>query len=102
MSGRRAYRRVLRKGHRITREGLTLYFHERSGPTRVGLVVALSPRSAVTRNRVRRRLRAAAQLTVPSVGWDVVIRAGLPAASRNFQELVQAMMGAVEKVGAAR
>jgi ribonuclease P protein component len=102
LSGGHAFRRVLRIGRRIRREGLTLYFQERHGPTRVGLMVAVTPRSAVTRNRVRRRLRSAARLVVPEVGWDVVIRADGSAAVRNFQEVVQEMACAVRKVGAAQ
>lgn len=101
LSGARAFRRVLRRGQRVRREGLTLYVHERHGPTRVGLMVALNPSSAVTRNRARRRLRSAARLVVPASGWDVVIRADGSAATRNFQELVRAVAGAVEKMAAA-
>jgi ribonuclease P protein component len=100
LSGARAFRRVLRSGRSVRREGLTFYFHERHGPTRVGLMVALTPRSAVIRNRARRRLRSAARLAVPASGWDVVIRADRAAATRDFQELVRTMMGAVHKVAA--
>lgn len=101
LSGGRAFRRVLRRGRRIRRGRLTLYFQERHGPTRVGLVVALSPRSAVIRNRARRRLRSAARLVVPASGWDVVIRADRSAATRNFQELVEDLAVAVDRVAAA-
>ena len=101
LTGARAFRRVLRRGRRMRREELTLYFHERPGPTRLGLMVAVNPRSAVTRNRVRRRLRSAARLVVPASGWDVVIRADGSAATRNFQELERAVAGAVEKMAAA-
>ena len=100
LSGGGAFRRVLRGGRRIRREGLTLYFHERQGPTRVGLIVALSPRSAVTRNRARRRLRSAARLAVPASGWDVVIRADRSAVTSGFQEMVRDMAVAVGEVAA--
>jgi len=38
---------------------------------------------------------------VPASGWDVVIRADRSAATHNFQELVQEMGVAVDKVAAA-
>ena len=66
----------------------------------MGLMVALHPRSAVIRNRARRRLRSAARLAVPASGWDVVIRADRSAATRDFQELVRALMGAAHKMAA--
>jgi ribonuclease P protein component len=100
LTGGRAFQRVLRKGRRVRRQGLTLYFDERHGPTRVGLIVTLSPRSGVTRNRARRRLRSAARLAIPASGWDVVIRADRSAATSVFQEMVHDMAVAVQEVAA--
>jgi ribonuclease P protein component len=98
LSGSHAFRRVLRTGRRIRREALTVYLRERSGPSRLGLIVALSPRSAVTRNRIRRRLRGAARLAVPASGWDVVVKADASVAACDFQELVRGLADAVHKV----
>jgi ribonuclease P protein component len=102
LSGGRAFGRVLRAGRRIRRGGLTLYLLERPGPTRLGLVVALNPRSAVTRNRVRRRLRSAARMVLPATGWDIVIRADRSAEVCEFQELVDGLASTVQKVASSQ
>ena len=68
-----------------------MYLLARPGPTRVGLIVVQVPRNAVTRNRVRRRLRAVAREALPAIGWEVVLKAGGSAASTDFQEMVRDM-----------
>jgi ribonuclease P protein component len=77
-----------------------MYLYARPGPTRVGLIVVQSPRSAVTRNRVRRRLRAVARQAVPAAGWEVVLRAGGGAATTDFQEMVRNVKRGLSKAGA--
>jgi len=70
---------ALRRGRRIA--GATTVLHvvqrEATGAPRFGFVVAKSVGNAVTRNQVKRRLRAAAAETLPSLagGLDVVVRA---------------------------
>lgn len=68
----------------------TLVVHARpaSPPTRVGFVVPKAVGNAVTRNRVKRRLRhlAAGQLTSMTVPLQVVVRA-MPAASAHSSRL---------------
>lgn len=77
------FRRTTRRGVRIGRP--TLVLHAASAPghqVRVGFIVSKAVGNAVTRNRVKRRLRhlVAAELSSPAVGTDVVIRA-LPRAA---------------------
>ncbi len=77
------FRRTTRRGVRIGRPTLVLHAAAAPGqPVRVGFVVSRSVGNAVTRNRVKRRLRhlVAAQLFDPMTGADVVIRA-LPRAA---------------------
>ena len=77
------YRRLVRSGRRM-RGALTLAYARRSAPEaplRVGIIVARNVGGAVVRNRVRRRIKAAAwELTGDVRGLDVVVRA-LPAAA---------------------
>ncbi len=77
------YRRLVRSGRRA-RGALTLAYGRRTGsddPLRVGVIVARNVGGAVVRNRVRRRIKAAAwSLTGEVAGLDVVVRA-LPAAA---------------------
>jgi ribonuclease P protein component len=79
MSNPEDFRRTTRSGVRVGRP--TLVVHAGSAPegtrVRIGFVVSKQVGNAVTRNRVKRRLRhlAAAQLADTPPGTDVVVRA---------------------------
>ena len=82
------FRRTVRGGVRVGR--LTLVLHAALTDTdraQVGFVVGKNIGNAVTRNRVRRRLRhlAAAELTRTADPVSVVIRALPPAATASEQ-----------------
>lgn len=78
----------MRNGVRVRRGGITLVRMERGGgPARVGLAVGRRAGGAVVRNRVKRRLRAAAaEAGLPS-GADYVVMAAASAASVPFDAL---------------
>jgi ribonuclease P protein component len=82
------FRRTVRSGVRVGRP--TLVLHAAPGPERsqVGFVVGKTVGNAVTRNRVRRRLRhlAAAELPGTPDRVNVVVRA-LPRAATAPDEL---------------
>ena len=62
---------------------------EDTGPARFGFTVTRrTARNAVDRNRIRRRLRQAAQLTAPAAGHDLVLIGRRAALSVPFGELV--------------
>ena len=66
---------------------------------RLGLVVRAP--SAVIRNRVKRRLRAAFRQVGAESGTDVVIRADARAAGKDFQEMVALLKRALRPEGSA-
>lgn len=68
---------------------------------RFGFVVSRRVGNAVTRNRVKRRLRAAVQArrTTLSGGYDVVIVAHPPAADASFHDLDARLKALLEKAG---
>jgi ribonuclease P protein component len=73
---------------------LSVYVRASGRPeARLGLVVRA--RDAVTRNRVKRRLRAAVGEAGPRGGTDVVIRADDRAVGRDFQEMVAIVRAAL-------
>jgi ribonuclease P protein component len=77
------FRATVRKGIRVGRRCLVLHACPRPAlPSRAGFVVPKAVGNAVTRNRVKRRLRhlVAAELRGNDPGLDVVVRA-LPAAA---------------------
>jgi ribonuclease P protein component len=84
------FRRTVRSGVRIGRPTLVLHAMPaaHSGQVRVGFLVGRAVGNAVTRNRVRRRLRhlAAAEVARTPAPVDVVVRA-LPRAATAPTEL---------------
>ena len=84
------FRRTVRSGVRIGRPTLVLHAAPASGPdqVRVGFLVGKAVGNAVTRNRVRRRLRhlAATELAGTPGAVHIVVRA-LPRAATAPSEL---------------
>lgn len=60
------------------------------------MVMAVRARSAVKRNRIRRRLRAAVAAASLPAGVDLMIRTDESAARLDFQEMVSSIRGAIQ------
>ncbi len=77
------YKAVVRKGYRVSGPHTVMYLRKSpvASPARFGFIVAKNVGGAVTRNLVRRRMKAVAYSLVSELepGTDVVIRA-LPGA----------------------
>lgn len=69
---------------------------------RVGFAVKKGAGSAVTRNRIKRRLRAALSSIELRPGHDIVISGDRAVASLDFQVLAEKLRAALASVGAAR
>jgi ribonuclease P protein component len=67
--------------------------------SRFGFVAAKVVGGAVTRNRVKRRLREAARRLPVRGGYDVVIGARKPAADVTFSELTLALQSLMSRAG---
>ena len=94
LSRSRDFDAVYRKGRSVSTRHLTLYWFPREGEdaagadeTRLGLAVSRKVGSAVTRNRIKRQLRAVLEEVRPSVpaGHDyvLVVRPGLAEAAES-------------------
>lgn len=85
------YRGVVRRGSRFVGEHTVTYvrMNPKGGHPRFGFIVAKTVGNAVTRNLVRRRLKAIchARLVQAAPGADVVIRALPSAATAPFASL---------------
>jgi ribonuclease P protein component len=100
------FRSTIRRGVRVGRPSLVLHAGTSPGRdgVRVGFVVSKAVGNAVTRNRVKRRLRhlAAAELAGTPGGVDVVVRA-LPRSAEPGTdlgaELASAWAKAVRRLG---
>ena len=70
-----------------------------SAASRVGLTVRKGAGNAVTRNRIKRRVRAAFASADVAPGFDVVTRAEREVAGRNFQEMKADLIRALAATG---
>jgi ribonuclease P protein component len=94
LPSRRDFERVLRAGARARRDGITVSaMAARRGSERVGMVAR--GHSAVERNRIKRRLRAAL-LRCHTHGLDAVVMADATAATLPFERLVAALQDALD------
>ena len=88
MHSSKDFRETTRRGVRVGRPTLVVHAAHLDDGTRVGFVVAGAVGSAVTRNRVKRRLRhlAAAHVAEAPAGIGIVVRA-LPRAATDPAEV---------------
>ena len=92
----RDFSRVLAAGRRRRSGAIQVAALRRDeGPSRVGFAIRCP--TAVTRNRVRRRLRAVVPGCLPPTGWDVVVRTDAAAATLPYQELERKVCGALQE-----
>lgn len=67
--------------------------------SRYGLSVSRRVGKAVTRNRVKRRLREIIRTTALKPGWDIVIIARNPAAEANYEGLAGSVRNGLGRTG---
>lgn len=86
----------MRAGNRSRKDGITVYVRPGVADTsRLG--VAVRARNAVTRNRIKRRIRAAFREARTEESYDVVVRAEGATATMNFQELSGMLASALRR-----
>jgi ribonuclease P protein component len=94
------FRRVRERGSRARRDGLTVFVAQAlpgQPRGRVGITIPGTVGSAVARNRLRRRLRAAVERMDVGRGRDVVVRADGSAAGASFHELEENLRMALKR-----
>jgi ribonuclease P protein component len=96
--------RVSAKGRRVAVHGLVLQALNRDDgcAARIGFTVTKRVGNAVTRNRIRRRLKEATRLVFrqrPIVGMDLVLIGRAATSDRPFAELLGDLGRALDKAG---
>ncbi len=95
------FRRVYNKGKSGVSPFLVVYARpNKSERNRLGVTVSTKLGKAVTRNRVRRRLREIYRLSQSEMkqGWDVVLVARTRAVTATYRELERAYRKSCEKL----
>lgn len=98
--------RVAARGRRVAAPGLVLQALARGdrAPARLGFTVTKKVGKAVVRNRIRRRLRAAARLVLeerPLAGADLVLIGRQATHGRPWALLLDDLRRALDRAGAA-
>ena len=96
------FRRLYAKGKSAVTPYFVIYCRKNSGrENRVGYTVSVKLGKAVTRNRIRRRLRETYRLNADRLahGFDLVIVARSRSAEADFYKLEQAFIRACRELG---
>lgn len=89
---------VYRRGRPLSNDLLALRSLKTDRPqSRVGFAVGKRIGTAVVRNRVKRRLRAAVASLPLMPGWDLVVAARPAAATQDYQALRSALLGLLQR-----
>lgn len=101
LTSSRDFRRVHRSGKKSRVDGITVWAAPTGSgtPGRLGMAVRAATGTAVERNRLRRRVREIFKAYDP-MGHDVVVSASKEAAGKNFQELRDVLVAALDRAGA--
>nr|WP_314074555.1 ribonuclease P protein component [uncultured Roseococcus sp.] len=98
--------KTAKAGRRAARDSLVLQALARpDDETRIGFTATKKIGNAVARNRAKRRLRAAARLSLgaaPPTGWNLVLIARDATGSCPFPRLLADLDGAMKKAGVPR
>ncbi len=96
------FRRLYSKGKSAVTPYMVLYCRRnRGGENRLGYTVSVKLGHAVTRNRVRRRLREIYRLNAPALrsGWDIVIVARQRCVGAQYEKMNAAFLSACAELG---
>ncbi len=104
MISRAEFQALFQQGKRIERPSAVVLWRVVEGPRRVGFAVSRQVRTAVERNRVRRRLREAYRVTrmAAPAGIALVMIGKRRALTRRFDELAAEVREALEAIPGER
>ena len=96
------FQRLYRRGRSAVSPHLALYYREtKREKSRLGLTVGTKVGKAVTRNKIRRRLREAYRIHEHRFrpGIDLVVVARVRSAHASYQEIERSLLRTADKLG---
>ena len=96
------FKRLYTRGKSSVNPYMVVYCRRnRTGANRLGYTVSTKLGGAVTRNRVRRRLREIVRLRTPELksGWDIVIVARMKCVKAEYARMDAAFFSACKALG---
>ena len=102
LTQKKDFLRVKQDGRTIHHNLVVLaYAQNGMGVSRFAVVASKKVGNAVTRNRIRRRIKACLQESWQSVkpGWDLIFYSRTPVNEANYQEINKAIKHLLEKAG---
>ena len=96
------FRRLYSRGKSSVNPYMAVYCRRnRTGENRLGYTVSTKLGGAVTRNRVRRRLREIVRLRTPEMksGWDIVVVARMRCVKAEYAKMDAAFLTACRALG---
>jgi ribonuclease P protein component len=96
------YKRVRQDGKVYSHPLVVLFTHENQlGYSRIGVAAGKSIGNAVTRNTIKRRLRAILHDIYTRVlpGWDILVIARRPSTEAEYQDLSKAVYSLLSRAG---
>ena len=96
------FRRLYARGKSSVNPYMVVYCRRnRTGENRLGYTVSTKLGGAVTRNRVRRRLREIVRLRSPQMrsGWDIVVVARMRCVGAEYAKMDEAFLKACRALG---
>ena len=95
------FQKVFQKGRSTANRQFVIYVLPKEGQDqlRIGISVSKKLGKAVVRNRIKRLIREALRLNLPSIDWkgDLIVIARGPVAEMNYQEVADSLVHCLKK-----
>lgn len=101
LKGRKVFNYILNKGSSVPTKAFVLIYAQSKYPIHAGFIVSKKVGHAVTRNKIRRRLRESFRSLIPNVAdnynYIIIARSGIN--DLSYFQITESLIGALKKAG---